>query len=164
MNALAQVARLPDAAAVHSTRGLVVSRPEDARPFEAIPGEMISIRVHSSQVGGHFAILESLLQPRCGPPLHTHREDETFQVLEGTMTFLCEGRRLEGGPGTIVHVPAGMAHAWANLTDRPARMLVTLSPGGLEDIFAQLAGRSPAEFGELVERYGSVIVGGPISS
>ncbi len=137
----------------------IVSRPDEGAWFNAIPGELIKIRVPSDAVGGRYAILEFVIEPGFGPPVHTHREDEIFEILEGTMTFQVGSDRLEAGPGTIVAIPAGMRHAWANFSHAPVRMLATFSPGGIETLFTQVAGLSQEQFIKLVESYGSMIVG-----
>jgi len=131
--------------------------------FSAIPGERLKIRVPSAAVGGRYAILESVVEPGFGPPLHTHREDEIFEIIDGTMTFQIGSERLETGPGTIIAIPAGVPHAWANFGKAPARMLATFSPGGIETLFAQIADLPPEKLVELVASYGSAIVGPPLT-
>jgi quercetin dioxygenase-like cupin family protein len=64
-----------------------------------------------------------------GPPqLHVHHEDdEAWQVLEGTIEFrFADDRREVVGPGTIVFVPAGVAHTY--VTSDEARYLIVLTP------------------------------------
>jgi mannose-6-phosphate isomerase-like protein (cupin superfamily) len=157
----------PTATATMQTEGTaashVVSRPDEGGWFTAIPGERLKIRVSSPAVGGRYSILESVIEPGFGPPLHTHREDEIFEIIEGTMTFQAGSERFEAEPGTIVAIPAGVHHAWANFGKAPARMLATFSPGGIETLFTQVADLPPENFLELVASYGSVIVGPPLA-
>lgn len=89
-------------------------------------------------------MIESIAPPLTGPPLHRHREDEIFHVLEGCLAFQCGLERFDALAGTIVHIPGGTAHAWSNFGDEPARMLVSFVPGGLEELFLNL-GNVPAE-------------------
>ena len=44
-----------------------------------------------------------------------------------------------GGPGSILFVPAGIPHAFANLSSKPARMFFQAAPEGHEDYFEELA-------------------------
>ena len=68
-----------------------------------------------------------------GPPMHTHeREDDSFYVLEGEMTFLVEDERVVAGPGTFVLVPPGVRHTFANESDEPARLLNVHAPAGFD--------------------------------
>lgn len=140
----------------------VVSRTDEGGWFNALPGESLKIRVPSEAVAGRYTILETVFEPEFGPPLHYHREDEIFEVIEGTVTFQLGGERLEAGPGTIIAIPAGVHHAWRNFTGKPARMLATFTPGGIETLFMQAADLSPEAFVALAASYGSVVVGPPI--
>lgn len=111
--------------------------------------------------GGDNAItstFEITVPPRydVGAHVHTHGE-ELFFVLEGTLDMLAfepvertpgdwhnwttaDGRRfLRGGPGSLMHVPAGVPHAFGNLSDLPAKMLFQAAPAGHEDYFVELA-------------------------
>jgi len=93
-------------------------------------------------------------RPSCcrggGPPPHIHRkEDETFYILEGEITFQIGGERRVAGPGTFVHMPIGNLHAFKNETDQPVKMLVSFVPAGLEEMFFRV-GKDLAD-GELPE-------------
>ena len=53
-------------------------------------------------------------QRQTGSPLHTHRVEEVFYVLEGRLEVrLGEGRHILG-PGEAALVPPEVAHAWGN--------------------------------------------------
>ena len=52
-----------------------------------------------------------------------------FRVLEGEYLFEVDSQRLEAAAGELVSVPGGAAHAFVNITDRPARQLVMILPG-----------------------------------
>lgn len=127
--------------------------------FDAIPGERIRIRIRGRDVAGGYSVLESISQPMTGAPLHTHREDEIFHVLEGVLTFVVDGRCIDAGPGSVVVVRAGAVHAWRNFGDVPARCLVMFTPGGIDELFAALGTVRPDELPEFAARYGSIIRG-----
>lgn len=103
-------------------------------------GQTVTVRVSARQSGGAYALFEVACPPGTGTPPHRELGDETFYVLEGTMTFLLDGRPVTAGPGECVFVPAGAPHAEANASDRPARVL-TLSMLGArkEAMFCALA-------------------------
>lgn len=91
-----------------------------------------------------------------GAHMHTHGE-ELFYVVSGTLDILAfepvertpvdwhswttpDGDRfLRGGPGSLMHVPAGTPHAFANTSDEPATMLFQSAPEGHELYFEELA-------------------------
>ena len=62
-------------------------------------------------------------------PLHSQPEDdETFYVLEGDLTFYLEGGPpLAASAGSLVHIPAGTAHAYRVLSEN-ARLLNITTP------------------------------------
>ena len=132
--------------------------------FDAVPGERVRIRVDSRTVGGCCTVIESIAQPLTGPPLHRHREDEIFHVLEGCLTFQCGLERFEAPTGTIVHISAGTAHTWSNFGDEPARMLVSFIPGGLEELFLNLGDVLPEDLVAYAEQHHIDVLGPPLQT
>jgi len=84
-----------------------------------------------------------------GPPQHRHaRHDEGFYVVSGRLTFTVGTTAHEAPAGTLVMVPPGAPHTFANLTDEPAVMLNTFTPDLYVQYFRDLrdmiaAGRPP---------------------
>ncbi len=88
---------------------------------------------------------------------HVHATgEELFYVAHGTLDILAfepversgdwhqwrsaDGRSyLRGGPGSLLFVPAGCPHAFANLSSEPVTMLFQSAPSGHEDYFEELA-------------------------
>ncbi|MFG2824875.1 cupin domain-containing protein [Kitasatospora sp. NPDC048365] len=103
-----------------------------------------------SHTGHRLAIAESVLAPHTqGPPQHRHaRHDEGFYILSGTVRFTVGDEDHDAGAGTLVMVPPGVPHTFANPTDRPAVMLSTFTPDLYVQYFRDLrdelaAGRPP---------------------
>ncbi|MFD7460458.1 MULTISPECIES: cupin domain-containing protein [unclassified Streptomyces] len=88
-----------------------------------------------SHTGHRLAITESVLAPHTqGPPQHRHaRHDEGFYVLSGTVRFTVGDEDYDATTGTLVVVPPGTPHTFANPTDQPAVMLSTFTP----DLYVQ---------------------------
>ncbi|MGW1562542.1 cupin domain-containing protein [Streptomyces sp. NPDC002144] len=88
-----------------------------------------------SHTGHRLAIAESVLAPRTqGPPQHRHAQhDEGFYVLSGTVRFTVGAEDYDATAGTLVMVPPGTPHTFANVTDQPAVMLSTFTP----DLYVQ---------------------------
>jgi mannose-6-phosphate isomerase-like protein (cupin superfamily) len=87
---------------------------------------------------GRYGLWEAILPPGGGPPPHLQtREEEGFYVLEGEVVFYVNDRRVVGGPGTFVNIPVRCPHWFRNESDRPARMLVLVAPGGMEGLFKE---------------------------
>jgi glyoxylate utilization-related uncharacterized protein len=74
---------------------------------------------------------------RASPAVHS-REEEGFYVLEGEITFMVNGERVVATAGTFANMPVGTPHAFKNESDRPARMLISVAPAGLEQMFFEV--------------------------
>src|SRR3954465_4651871 len=82
---------------------------------------------------------EAIVPPGGGPPPHVHsREEEGFYVLEGEITFTIGDRRLVASAGTFASMPVGTPHSFKNESGRPARMLISVAPAGLEKMFFEV--------------------------
>ncbi|MEV0114515.1 cupin domain-containing protein [Streptomyces sp. NPDC050844] len=88
-----------------------------------------------SHTGHRLAIAESVLAPHtAGPPQHRHAEhDEGFYIVSGTVRFTVGDDDHDAVAGTLVVVPPGVPHTFANLTGQPAVMLSTFTP----DLYVQ---------------------------
>ncbi|NEB21415.1 cupin domain-containing protein [Streptomyces coelicoflavus] len=103
-----------------------------------------------SHTGHRLGMAESVLAPHTpGPPQHRHaRHDEGFYVISGTVRFTVGDEDIDATAGTLVMVPPGAPHTFANTTGEPARMLSTFTPDlyvqyfrDLEELYA--GGRNP---------------------
>ncbi|MGW4897703.1 cupin domain-containing protein [Kitasatospora sp. NPDC004240] len=109
------------------------------RPGEGETIVLGTTRMRVPEDGGHtghrLAIAESVLAPHTqGPPQHRHaRHDEGFYILSGTVRFTVGDEEHDATAGTLVMVPPGTPHTFANPTDRPAVMLSTFTP----DLYVQ---------------------------
>ncbi|MEU6405770.1 cupin domain-containing protein [Streptomyces sp. NPDC046985] len=88
-----------------------------------------------SHTGHRLAIAECVLAPHTqGPPQHRHGgHDEGFYILSGAVRFTVGDEDHDAVAGTLVMVPPGTPHTFANVTDQPAVMLSTFTP----DLYVQ---------------------------
>lgn len=111
-----------------------------------ILGIPMLIRIHGSETGGVLSVVESVDAPQSGPPPHIHhREDETFQVLEGDYEFTVAGKTLSAGPGTTLFAPRGIPHTYRCVGNSPGKLSVTLTPAGFERFFEEVGAMTPQE-------------------
>lgn len=104
-----------------------------------VVGDRYTIKTSGAETGGAFALVEALVLPGGGPPPHVHRrEDEAFYVLEGELAFHVDGRDIAAGAGAWVTLARGSLHHFKNVSDRPARMLIVVTPAGLERFFLEV--------------------------
>jgi quercetin dioxygenase-like cupin family protein len=143
--------------------GAVVGPADDLTWFDTMPGEQMALRVHSTDVGGAFTIIEAHVPAYTGPPMHYHEErEEIFEVLAGRFRFHCAGEEFEAGPGTSVVIPRNNVHGWVNLGPAPARLMFTFVPGGIDEFFPLIGQTPPAGWLELGQRHDTWTVGEPM--
>ncbi len=72
--------------------------------------------------------------------LHVHRvQEETFYVLDGECEWHVGDEIVRARPGTFLFIPPGVPHNITNVSERQARVLMTVSPPGHEHYFEELA-------------------------
>lgn len=100
-----------------------------------------------STTGHRLGIAESVLAPRtAGPPQHRHAaHDEGFYVVSGTVRFTVGEQEHDAPAGTLVMVPPGAPHTFANVSDRPAVLLSTFTPDLYVQYFRDLRDLSAEE-------------------
>lgn len=111
-----------------------------------ILGIPMFIRIHGRETNGALAVVESHDLPGGGPPPHIHhREDETFQILEGEYEFLVGGKTILAKPGTTLFAPRGVAHTYRYLGQTPGKLMCTITPSGFEGFFEEIGAMSPEQ-------------------
>ena len=101
----------------------------------ALGPAQVRIMEDGSTTGHRLGFGEITLAPRsAGPPQHRHaRHDEGFYVVSGTARFTVGDTEYEAPPGTLVMVPPGAPHTFANPGDQPLVMVNTFTP----DLYVQ---------------------------
>lgn len=120
----------------HGLKVLRVARDEgDAR---WVYRDKDTIKVTGEETGGTLTVVEVWFEPKAGPPPHIHHnENEAFYVLEGQVETLDDTRRFTSGPGDFVLLPQNSRHAFRNVGDDFARILLLLFPSGFEGYFQE---------------------------
>jgi quercetin dioxygenase-like cupin family protein len=115
-----------------------------------------------STTSHRLGIAEITIAPHTsGPPQHRHaRHDEGFYVVSGTAQFTVGDQTYEAPHGTLVMIPPGAPHAFANASDEPAVLLNTFTPDLYVQYFRDLrdlvtSGQPPSEqaIGQVMARY-----------
>lgn len=129
-------------------------------------GDEYTIQLGAEATGGAYALVETLCNPGGGTPLHVHsREDEAFYILDGEIEFRLGDQFVTATAGMALHAPRNVPHYFANRTNSPARLLVTMLPGGGEAMFYELASLPPGPpdmdaLLEITRRYGIELIAG----
>lgn len=124
------------------TQPPLVRKPTEGRTI-AVVGDVYRFLATGEDTNGKYAMWEAIVPPGGGPPPHVHsREEEGFYILEGEITFQIGDQRLVATAGMFANMPVGTPHAFKNESGKPAKMLISVAPAGLEKMFF--------EFGVLV--------------
>jgi quercetin dioxygenase-like cupin family protein len=103
---------------------------------------LMRILEDGSTTGHRLGVGEITLAPHTeGPPQHRHaRHDEGFYVVSGAATFTVGETTYEAPAGTLVMVPPGAPHTFANPTDATTVLLNTFTPDLYVQYFRDLRG------------------------
>jgi quercetin dioxygenase-like cupin family protein len=104
-------------------------------PVVAVAGGAYTILLSGEQTGGRYSLIDMLVPPGGGPPLHRHDFEEMFSVLDGEIELTFRGATQRAAAGTVVNIPANAPHAFRNVSDRPAHLLCLCTPPGQEAFF-----------------------------
>ncbi|WP_299428506.1 cupin domain-containing protein [uncultured Meiothermus sp.] len=106
-------------------------------------GALFSVLADKKTTGGSYALMDVRVRQGFEAPPHVHNgEDEIFFIQEGEVTFTSGSVVTEAKPGDHVFQPRGVPHSF-KLKTPTARMLVTFTPGGLEEAYRRVG--VPAE-------------------
>ena len=120
--------------------------PSDGGKKVSILGIPMVIRIHGRDTGGVVSAVESHDVPNGGPPPHIHhREDETFQVLEGDYEFTVDGKSFVATKGTTIFAPRGIPHTYRYLGQAPGRLMCVITPAGFERFFEAIDALAPEQ-------------------
>ena len=132
-------------------------------------GERFTFTDTAASTGGELLAFDFALRPGGAVPIpHVHpHQTERFEVHEGRMRFRVGLRRRLAGPGDVVEVPPGVAHAFANAGDTAAHLRVEVRPAlRMEEMLLEVVAmaragrmtrrglpRNPLELALLARRY-----------
>jgi quercetin dioxygenase-like cupin family protein len=119
-----------------------------AKPVVRMPGENkgIMLRGHpmaflvTGEDTKHTSMFDWTIPAGFATGRHVHRvQEETFYMLEGECEWHVGDKVVQATPGTYLFIPPGVPHNISNISDKVARVLMTVSPPGHEHYFEELA-------------------------
>ena len=128
-------------------------------PGEGVPDRGPEVKASGRSTGGSLTVIEITVDE--GPPKHTHtREDESLYLFTGTLDVECGADRFTAEPGSFVFLPRNLPHTFRSIRG-PATALLLVTPGGLDEYFAELhaaltANAGSAEIAMIQDRYGII--------
>lgn len=153
----------PSNAGRHAVAPFMLAAGERPRALNVV-GEHITVLAAAERTGG-LELFHQQGDAGKGPPPHKHGWDETFYILAGELDISAGGQTRRLGPGSVVHVPAGVMHWFRFVTG--GEMISMSSRGGAAGLFTdfdrEIAPGAP-DLGKLVEiaaRHGATIAAPP---
>ena len=135
------------------------------------PGRDLVFKVTGEDTNGALDYFIVEVGPNGGPPLHVHhQQEETIHVLSGRFKIRIGDELHTLEPGGFAYMPAGLPHAFVNLSDQPAELIVVYTPGGCHKFYEELgpatrtASPDRAEVAAIFERHGMSLLGPPLSA
>ena len=120
---------------MNMTHAPTIRKPTEGRTI-AVVGDIYRFLVTGDEADGKYAIWEAIVPPGGGPPPHVHsREEESFYILEGEITFQVGDKRVVAKAGMFANLPVGTPHSFKNESGKPAKLLISVAPAGLEQMF-----------------------------
>jgi quercetin dioxygenase-like cupin family protein len=88
----------------------------------------------------HTSMFDWMIPAGFATGRHVHRvQEETFYLLEGECEWHVGDKTIRATPGTYLFIPPGVPHNITNVSEKPARVLMTVSPPGHGHYFEELA-------------------------
>lgn len=133
----------------HSNTPPVTTDPTAGTTISVV-GDTYRILINGDETNNEFATIDMLIPPGGGPGPHAHADmQETFFVVDGEVEVKSEAGTYTARKGAYVVIPkGGIVHGFKNKGDRPAHLLCTVVPAGLENFFLEI-GR-PVPLGEFL--------------
>ena len=120
---------------MNMTHQPTIRKPGEGRTI-AVVGDVYRFLATGDDTNGKYALWEAIVPSGGGPPPHVHsREEEGFYILEGEITFQIGEERVVATAGMFANMPVGTPHSFKNESDQPAKMLISVAPAGLEQMF-----------------------------
>ena len=103
-----------------------------------VTGEKLTFVETAASTDGERVVVDlELVAGGKVPGVHVHpKQEEKFEVLQGTMKFRYGMKKIVAEAGETVVVPAGVIHDFRNAGDETAHVRVTISPAlKMEEMF-----------------------------
>ena len=99
-------------------------------------GDYYTFKATGKDTDGRYTVIDQIIQPQNGPPPHIHQdEDEAFYVIDCRFSFLSGETQREFDKGSFIYIPKGTLHTFKNIGQEQGRLLVFITPAGLEEFF-----------------------------
>jgi quercetin dioxygenase-like cupin family protein len=134
---------------------------------------LVSIVADKAATDGSFAVYRQVAPPGFATPYHTHEAyGEGFCVLDGEVTFFCDGQKTVVGEGGFLYLPGTKPHGFRVSGEGVATMMIVSPATSTFGAFVREMGQPATadglpmptqidyeRLGMLSAKYGSVTLG-----
>jgi mannose-6-phosphate isomerase-like protein (cupin superfamily) len=118
---------------------IIILGPGGGIPVGGSAGTPTTVKLRGADVDGAYSLLEMEVPSGNGNRLHVHHDaEEAFYVLEGELTIRIRDEEHRVSVGSLILVPRGAPHSFANQGDRVAKAIFIFSPPGTERWFEEM--------------------------
>ena len=149
----------------------IVLAPGEGRKLQSGPGRDLLFKVTGEETGGAFDYFIVGVAPHGGPPLHVHHlQEETIHVLKGRFKIRIGDEIFYLDEGGFAYMPSKIPHAFLNLTNQPAEIIVVYTPGGGHKFYEECGPISrsgppdPKVLAPVFERHDMSLLGSPLKA
>jgi len=146
-----------------------VLTPNEGLKLQSGPGRDLIFKVTGEDTGGAFDYFIVKVAPHGGPPLHVHHiQEETIHVLKGKFKVRIGEEIFYLNEGDFAYLPSKVPHAFLNLTEEEAEIIVVYTPGGGHKFYEELGplmhnGKPEHKVvAEVFERHEMTLLGPPL--
>ncbi len=146
-----------------------VLAPTEGLRLQSGPGRDLIFKVTGDDTDGAFDYFIVQIAPQGGPPLHVHHnQEETIHVLTGQFKVRIGDEVFYCKEGDFAYLPKQVPHAFLNLTDHVAEIIVVYTPGGGHKFYEELGpltrngSPDPKAVAALFTRHGMTLLGPPL--
>ena len=99
------------------------------RTWDDIPAETVNPG-HSRQAfrGDNVMVVRNVADPGVGVEMHSHPNEQLVYIVRGQLEMHCLGEVHILGPGSLYHIPGGVAHGGAPVGDESCEIIDIFSP------------------------------------
>lgn len=111
----------------------------NAGAVRSYQGGFFKVLISPEQTAGNMALIDMTLPRGVEPPMHVHsREDETFYLLDGAITFFIGDTVKKAVVGDAVFAPRQIPHHFV-IESESVRFLTLITPGQLLEYFMEFS-------------------------
>jgi quercetin 2,3-dioxygenase len=140
--------------------------PDGAPRFSGPQGresDITELLATAEQTGGSLGMFRQTIAPKSGPPTHIHQtEDEFFYLVSGDFKVKVGERIMSAPAQSVIFVPRGTPHAFANVGTEAGVLLAGVTPGGFEKLFEERQGVDAETNRALMKAHKMEVVGPPL--